>query len=531
MAIRAADLLLSTATRRGNAVALVDAATTLDYAELATRTERIAQGLVALGADRLDRVAVFLEKRWETVAGLMGAMLAGCVMVPINPTLKARQVRHVLRDGGVRVFVTSRSRLAALGPILADCPALKLLVLVGDLDGAATTSVPDGIETIEWPDLARQGSRPLHRAIDADMAAIFYTSGSTGLPKGVAFSHRNLVSGAESVNAYLGNGADDRLLAALPLSFDAGFSQLTTGFAAGSRVVLLNYLLPRDLVRAVGEAGITGLTGVPPLFAQLVRTDWPAGAGTSLRYLANTGGHMPRAVLDRLRLAAPRAEVFLMYGLTEAFRSTYLPPAELDRRPDSIGRAIPNNEIMVVDDDGAPCPPGVVGELVHRGATVALGYWNDPQGTAARFRAAPAVEGLPTGERAVWSGDLVRRDEDGFLYFVGRRDDMIKTSGYRVSPTEIEEIAYGFPGIAEAAAVGLPDEVLGQTIVLAIAPAASDAPPDLDALLDRFKSEAPSHMVPRQIVVLAPLPHGPNGKIDRGAVREAVAPRTARASA
>ena len=527
MNMLAADLLLSAAHRRGDATALTDPSVTLSYAELAARTERVAHGLVALGTARLDRVAVFLEKRWETVGALFGALRAGCVMVPINPTLKARQVRHVLQDGGVRVFVTSRSRLAGLGPILADCPALELLVLVGE-DATELPTIPAWIETIAWHDLGRQGTPALHRAIDADMAAIFYTSGSTGLPKGVAFSHRNLVAGAESVNAYLGNGPDDRLLAALPLSFDAGFSQLTTGFAAGSRIMLLNYLLPRDLVRAIASERITGLTGVPPLFAQLVKSEWPEGAGTSLRYLANTGGHMPLAVLDRMRRAAPQAQVFLMYGLTEAFRSTYLPPDELDRRPGSIGKAIPNTEILVVDEEGIPCPPGTVGELVHRGATVALGYWNDPAGTAARFRPAPAGDaGMPAGERVVWSGDLVRRDEEGFLYFVGRRDDMIKTSGYRVSPTEIEEVAHGFPGVAEAAAVGLPDEVLGQTIALAISPTAPDVPPDADALRDHFKSEVPLHMVPRHIVVLASLPHGPNGKIDRGTTRAILIPQIA----
>ena len=527
MNILAADLLFASVPRRGDAAALTDPSGTLSYAALAAQTERVAHGLVARGTARQDRVAVFLEKRWEAVAGLFGALHAGCVMVSVNPTLKARQVRHVLRDGAVRVLVSSRNRLATLGPVLADCPALRLLILVGE-GPTELPAVPTWVETIDWQDLGRHGAPALHRAIDADMAAIFYTSGSTGLPKGVAFSHRNLVAGAESVNAYLNNGPDDRLLAALPLSFDAGFSQLTTGFHAGAQVVLLNYLLPRDLIRAIAGERITGLTGVPPLFAQLVKSDWPGGAGASLRYLANTGGHMPLAVLDRMRRTAPDAQVFLMYGLTEAFRSTYLPPAELDRRPGSIGKAIPNAEILVVDEAGAPCPPGTVGELVHRGATVALGYWNDPAGTTARFRPAPAGEtGLPMGERAVWSGDLVRQDEAGFLYFIGRRDDMIKTSGYRVSPTEIEEVAHGFPGVAEAAAVGLPDELLGQTIALAVAPTAPEAPPDTDALLDHFKSEVPLHMVPRHIVVLATLPHGPNGKIDRGTIRAMLEPQIA----
>ena len=523
MKLLATDLLLHTAEKCGEAPALTDRHLTVSYSDLAARTQHVAHGLVALGAARSERVAVLLEKRWETVASLFGAMLAGCVMVPVNPALKARQIRHILRDGAVRVLVASRSRLAALGPILADCPALRVLVLIGEAAGEPPV-VPAWVDTIEWSELDRQGSPPLHRAIDLDPAAIFYTSGSTGLPKGVALSHRNLVAGAESVNAYLKNGPDDRLLAALPLSFDAGFSQLTTGFAAGCRIVLLNYLLPRDLIRTISDERITGLTGVPPLFAQLVRSDWPEDAGRSLRYFANTGGHLPRAVLDRMRAVAPRADVFLMYGLTEAFRSTYLPPEELDRRPGSIGKAMPNTEILVVDEQGGICPPGRTGELVHRGATVALGYWNDPAGTAARFRAAPAAEaGMPAGERAVWSGDLVRQDEQGFLFFVGRRDDMIKTSGYRISPTEIEEVAYGFPGVAEVAAIGVPDEVLGQTISLAITPKSPNEPPDVDALLGHFRSEVPLHMVPRHVCVLPSLPLSPNGKIDRGATRDILA--------
>jgi acyl-CoA ligase (AMP-forming) (exosortase A-associated) len=526
----ATDLLLQTAEMCGDATALTDHLAAFSYSELAERTQRVAHGLVAQGAARSDRVAVFLEKRWETVASLFGAMLAGCVIIPVNPGLKPRQVRHILQDGSVRVLVTSRSRLATLSPIMADCPALGSLILVGEPAGERP-AVPAWVETIDWAELDRQGVRPLHRTIDADMAAIFYTSGSTGLPKGVALSHRNLVAGAESVNSYLKNGPDDRLLAALPLSFDAGFSQLTTGFAAGARVVLLNYLLPRDLIRTISAERITGLTGVPPLFAQLVKSDWPEAAGSSLRYLANTGGHMPRAVLERLRVAAPKAAVFLMYGLTEAFRSTYLPPEELDRRPGSIGKAIPNMEILVVDERGETCPPGQAGELVHRGATVALGYWNDPIGTAARFRAAPVPRaGMPDGDRAVWSGDVVRQDEDGFLYFIGRRDDMIKTSGYRVSPTEIEEVAHGFPGVAEAAAVGLPDEVLGQAISLAVTPTSPDEPPDIDALLGHFRNEVPWHMVPRHVSILPSLPLGPNGKIDRGATRTILAAQTGTAA-
>ena len=238
------------------------------------------------------------------------------------------------------------------------------------------------------------------------MAAIFYTSGSTGRPKGVVLSHRNLIVGAESVSNYLGNDQDDVILSALPLSFDAGFSQLTTAFSVGAHVVLLNYLLPADVIQLCARHRVTGLTCVPPLWIQIADQDWPADAARYLRYFANTGGRMPKATLDRLRSVFPAARPFLMYGLTEAFRSTYLDPAEVDRRPDSIGKAIPNAEILVVRPDGSLCDPGEEGELVHRGALVAMGYWNDPERTAERFRPAPVRE---SGVCARGDGGLVGR--------------------------------------------------------------------------------------------------------------------------
>jgi acyl-CoA ligase (AMP-forming) (exosortase A-associated) len=518
----AGDLLLSAAETHGGTPALTDRAGTLDYAALTSRAQTVLGGLIALGIGRQERVAIYLDKRWETVAAFFGIMMAGCAMVPVNPVLKARQVGHILRDCSARVLITSIDRLVSIAAALPDCPTLRFIILTG---GASSELIdlPANVQTLCWSALGAEGPRHPHRVIDSDLAAIFYTSGSTGQPKGVAVSHRNLVAGADSVNAYLRNSPDDRILAALPLSFDAGFSQLTTGFAAGARVILHNYFLPRDLLRALAEERITGLTGIPALFAQIAQLDWPDAAARSMRYLANTGGHMPRALLERLRAAAPQAQVFLMYGLTEAFRSTYLPPEELDRRPSSIGKAIPHAEILVVDEQGEFCLPGQTGELVHRGATVALGYWNDPAGTAARFRAAPVREqSMPEGERAVWSGDLVRQDEDGFLYFVGRRDDMIKTSGYRISPAEIEEIAHDFPNVAEVAAVGLADELLGQVVALAVTGTPGREPPDLEGLIGHFKHEVPSHMVPRQIVILESLPHGPNGKVDRRATRDII---------
>jgi acyl-CoA ligase (AMP-forming) (exosortase A-associated) len=328
-----------------------------------------------------------------------------------------------------------------------------------------------------------------------------------------------LVGGA-SVSAYLGNAADDVILAALPLSFDAGFSQLTTAFTVGAHVVLVNYLVPRDIVKLCAKHAVTGLTCVPPLWIQLAEQSWPVEATRSLRYFANTGGRMPRATLDKLRAIFPDARPYLMYGLTEAFRSTYLDPSQVDRRPDSIGKAIPNAEILVVRQDGSPCDPGEEGELVHRGALVAMGYWNDPQRTAERFKPAPGRDaGITTEEIAVWSGDVVVRDEEGFLYFVGRRDEMIKTSGYRVSPTEIEEVVYGTGMARDAVALGMEDARLGQRIVLAVTPA-DGRRLDRDALAAELKQQLPLYMVPKEIVVRPELPRSPNDKFDRNRIRE-----------
>jgi acyl-CoA ligase (AMP-forming) (exosortase A-associated) len=334
-----------------------------------------------------------------------------------------------------------------------------------------------------------------------------------------------MVAGARSVAAYLHNRPEDRILAVLPLSFDYGLSQLSTAFLSGACVVLINYLLPRDIVRMVAKERITGLAAVPPLWIQLAQLDWSEGG--TLRYLTNSGGAMPRTTVARLRLLLPQAEIYLMYGLTEAFRSTYLPPSELERRPDSIGRAIPNAEVMVVRPDGSPCAPDEPGELVHRGALVALGYWNDAARTAERFRPAPGREaGLPLPEIAVWSGDTVRMDAEGFLYYIGRSDDMIKVSGYRVSPTEVEEVVHGAGGVLEVAAVGVPHPALGQSIAVD-AVALPEAPASADSVLDACRRALPSYMVPAHVEIRhASLPRNPNGKIDRKLLQAELAGQT-----
>jgi acyl-CoA ligase (AMP-forming) (exosortase A-associated) len=482
----------------------------LSYASLAQSMRRFAAGLMCLGLERGERVAIYLDKSFETVIASFGAPAAGAVFVPVNPVLKAEQVAHILRDCAVRVLITSRARGELLQASLSGCPDLRHVVIV---DGELSVA---GKACHRWTDLLAAPSKPVHRVIDSDVVAILYTSGSTGRPKGVVLSHRNMVIGAKCVAEYLENDERDTLIAALPLSFDAGFSQLSTAFHVGARVVLLNYLLPRDVLKGIERERVTGLTAVPPLYIQLSQLQWPAGVVEHLRYFANTGGRMPLETLKRLRAALPKTRPFLMYGLTEAFRATYLPPEEVDRRPDSIGKAIPNSEILVLREDGSPCDPNEPGELVQRGPLVGLGYWNDPEKTAERYRPLPGREsGLVLPEIAVFSGDTVRQDAEGFLYFVGRRDEMIKTSGYRVSPNEVEELVYGSGLVGECAALGVEHPVLGQAIVV-VATAPDGATLETAKLLSACRDRMPTYMVPARIEVRpAPLPRNANGKIDR----------------
>ena len=515
------DLVRASAARTPEAIALTHGEQQVAYGPLAALVQSVAHGLMALGVQRTERVAVYLDKRLEMVATCFGSAAAGTVFVPLNPLLKPDQVAYILRDCGVRVLVTSGDRLSLLQSVLPQCPELRHVVVTGD----AAAQAPAALAITRWSDFIGAPARPMHRVIDTDILSILYTSGSTGRPKGVVLSHRNMVAGAKSVASYLGNHAGDTLLAALPLSFDAGFSQLTTAFHSGARVVLLNYLLPKDVLKALEREKVTGLTAVPPLYIQLTGLEWPAAINEHLRYFANTGGRMPRETLMALRQRVPKAKPFLMYGLTEAFRSTYLPPEEVDRRPDSIGRAIPNAEVLVLRDDGSECAPDEPGELVHRGALVGLGYWGDTEKTAERYKPLPAgVGGRPSAhqgglmlpEIAVFSGDTVKRDAEGFLYFIGRRDEMMKTSGYRVSPTEVEEVLYATKLVGECVAFGVDHPSLGHAIqVIATAPDGSDALA-VDRLLAECKRQMPAYMVPHGVLPMrGPLPRNPNGKIDR----------------
>lgn len=512
------ELIARQAAVRPEAPALLHRDERWSYARLWLACENFAAGLLCAGVGPGERVATYLPKQPEHVVALMGASTAGAVFVPVNPLLKPRQVGYILGDCDVRVLVTSAARLKLLAEVLAECPSLALVVVV-DEQPSADVALNQSVQPWgAFNDVATTCTP--HRRIDVDMAAILYTSGSTGQPKGVVLSHRNIVSGAESVASYLENSDADRVLALLPLSFDAGFSQLTTMFHVGGSAVLMDYLLPADVIQALVRYQVTGLAGVPPIWNQLVGLEWPGAVVERLRYITNTGGAMPTATTRGLVAKLPRTQVYLMYGLTEAFRSTYLPPDQVSVRPDSIGKAIPNAEILVLNERGEECGPDEPGELVHRGALVAMGYWNAPERTAERFRPLPGRgEALTIPELAVWSGDRVRKDAEGYLYFVSREDEMIKTSGYRVSPTEVEEVVYAAGGVAQVAAFGVPHPMLGQAIVVVVSPAAEGDEGGLDSrLIQHCRRELPNFMVPRAVFVHRDMPLNQNGKLDRKAM-------------
>ncbi len=481
-------------TRKGaaDAPALLTREGWLDYGQFDEMVGRLAGSMKARGLQAGDRVASWLPKSRMTSLLPLAAARAGLVHVPINPLLKRTQVAHILADSGSSLLLSGKARLATLedGDVPAGCEPM-------DEDA--------GHEL-----MAGEDRLPPSSADPDDLAALLYTSGSTGRPKGVMLSHANMWLGAVSVASYLGLSAEDRILAVLPFSFDYGQNQLLCAWAAGASVLPLEYLAPRDVIRAVERHRISVLAGVPPLWIQLIETAWPAEAALVLRRLTNSGGKLAPSVIRRMREVFPAAEIFSMYGLTEAFRSTFLDPALLDDHPDSMGMAIPFAEILVADGEGRAIEGPGEGELVHAGPLVAQGYWNDPDRTAERFRAAP--EASKYGGVAVWSGDRVRRDDSGLLYFVGREDGMIKTAGNRVSPTEVEEAAIASGVAQEAVALGFPDPRLGEAIALILRPARPEREAELRAWLKRH---LPNFMQPSAIIWRDALPRSPNGKLDR----------------
>ncbi|MCP1549277.1 MULTISPECIES: AMP-binding protein [Methylorubrum] len=473
--------------------AIVEGGETLTYGAFRARVAALAERLARLGLRPGDRVAILLPKSIRECVAIFAASAAGGVFVPIHPSLRPRQVHHIVADSGARVLLTDAAHAAGLEGALDDVADLRIL------DG----ETGDDAAALQPGEPAPEG-----------LAAILYTSGSTGLPKGVMLSHANLIAGTRIVRTYLGINPADRLLSVLPFSFDYGLNQLLTSIEQGARIVLLTPRLGDDVVRALEAHRITVLAGVPTLWTLLTRAAPHLAKAdlSALRAITNSGGSLALPTIERLRARLPHTAVVLMYGLTEAFRSTYLPPDEIDRRPDSIGRAIPETEIFAITLAGRRARPGEPGILHHRGPTVSMGYWKRPEDTARVLVPDPFPPPGAKPDLVCRSGDLVVEDTEGFFRFIGREDTMIKTQGFRVSPTEVEAALMETGAFRAAAVIGLPDPSLGQRIHAVTVPA--EGAPGTADVLQALRTALAPHLVPRTIEAVAALPTTPNGKVD-----------------
>ena len=485
-----AEMLLETATTMGDKAAIANGESTVSYADLAVRSLAMAEVLEQEGVKPGDRVAILLPRGAEAASAFFGTVATGAIAIMVNETLRWRQMEHILKHSTAQTLLTSGNMLRRL-------------------------SKPVDIVTpvISTDDIPRSGTfRPLPR-VGSDVAQIVYTSGSTGLPKGVTISHANLWAGMQAVVDYLGITENDRIASLLPFSFDYGFNQLLCCVGTGATLVVETSPIPRRIIETLRRQRSTVLPAVPPLWLQLLSVEaFRTEQLETLRTMTNTGGRLPVDAVRRLRQAQPHADLVLMYGLTEAFRSSYLSPHKVGKKPTSTGRAIPGAEILVLREDLTACSPGEIGQLVHRGPTVALGYWDDPETTDRIFRPNPLrPAGTPASERVVFSGDLVYRDEEGDLYFVSRPDRMIKTLGYRVSPDEVVDVLYASGEIVEAVVAAEPDELRGSRIVAYVVLAE-------DGRLDRLEAfcarEMPRYMQPSRIEIRQALSRTASGKHD-----------------
>jgi len=503
------ELLSDNLPVRAGKTALVDKGRSVTYAELAAEAGAVADWLTARGIAPGDRVIVHLRKGISEVVAMFGAWKMGAVVVNVNVRWTAVQLAYVARDCRARAVILEKG---ATGALVGDNTlSLDTAFL---LDGRAE-DLPSGADA--WRALPTSADTPAAAADPSSLAMIIYTSGSTGLPKGVMLSHRNIRVGAISVAEYLELAEDDRLLSVLPYSFDAGLNQLTTMMLTGGTVVHQPLTMPAEIVRMAQDQAVTGIAGVPPLWNQIVPllmetpTELPA-----LRRITNTGGKIPPNILDALPIVFPNAEIFLMYGLTEAFRSTYLPPERFAAKKGSIGQAIPNAQVFVVRHGVGIAQPGEQGELVHSGPLVSMGYWEQPEITAAKIRPCPELADVIGDAPVVWSGDLVRVDEDGDLWFVSRMDEMIKTLGFRLSPTEVEDLISQSGLVTDVVAYGVEDPEIGEAVHTAVTllPGSDEA-----ALTSYCAKVMPHYMRPRHVHAWqGTMPRTASGKLDRPAI-------------
>lgn len=511
------DFLIGAARRAPDKEALLAAGRRYSYAELDRRATALAHALLGRGVTRGDRVLVFAENSVETVVAFWGVLKANAVVSIINPTTKADKLGYYLNDSRAAALIAAGALQATFAPAARASRHLKTVIVTGRFDAAALAGLPGAVSWEEALGAERDERDPPRRAIELDLAAIIYTSGSTGEPKGVMLTHRNMIAAATSIAAYLELREDDVILCVLPMSFDYGLYQMIMSVLAGARLVLeRSFSFPAAVLKLVVEEGVTGFPGVPTIFATLAEMKTLREYDFSrIRYVTNTAAALPVKHIRMLREIFPAARIYSMYGLTECKRCTYLPPEDIDRKPESVGFAIPNTELWLVDEHDRRLGPGEIGQLVIRGPTVMKGYWEKPEATAEKLRPGP----LP-GEQVLYTGDLCRLDEEGYLYFVGRMDEIIKSRGEKVAPKEVEAAIYELAGVKEAAVIGLADELLGEAVTayVVLEEGAKLTEKDVQrhcaARLENF-------MVPKRVVFVASLPRTATGKINKTALRAA----------
>lgn len=504
------DFIENSADRTPEKVALICDGQRLTYRELDGMADRIAHGLRHQGIKRGDRVAIYLHNSVEAVVAIFGTLKAGATFVAINPTTKRDKLIYILNNCRASlVFVDSASDFAAPGSLAEkSVPSLLGCILCGTTP--ALSSGPDGCRMRFQEILERFPALRLPRQnIDLDLACLIYTSGTTGDPKGVMSDHSNVVFATSAIIEYLGNHESDIVINVLPLSFDYGLYQLLMTFKFGGTLVLeRSFTYPAAILKKIEKERVTGFPGVPTVYALLLPMDLSGFDLTSLRYLTNTAAALPVSHIAELRNKFPGVAIFSMYGLTETKRTLYLPPSELERRPGSVGIPIPGTDAWVEDESGRPLPADEVGELVVRGRHVMRGYWEAPEMTAKRFRT-----DATTGDRLCYTGDLFRTDSEGFFYFVGRRDDMIKSRGEKVPPKEVESVIYRISSIREVAVIGIPDPLLGQAIKAFVV--TSDPALTEKQVLAHCRAHLEDYMIPKSIEFCAELPKTSTGKIKK----------------
>jgi amino acid adenylation domain-containing protein len=485
-------------------IALVSDGRRWTYSHIDRRANQLAHALQARGVARGDRVLLLLPNGPELVVGIFAVLKAGGVFVVVNPTTKPDKLAYLAADSGARALLIGSDRREPARRLLEEAPHLGTVAVTTE---AEPIDLPEGMWWWERAYAEFPAHRPLLRAVDLDLACLIYTSGSTGEPKGVMSDHSNMVFAMESIIEYLGNTHDDIVIGVLPLSFDYGLYQLLMTFRFGGRLILeKGFAYPAEILRQVEAERVSGFPGVPTLYSLLLSMDLGQFDLSSVRYLTNTAAALPPAHIQKLREAFPHARLFSMYGLTETKRTLYLPPDQLDHRPDSVGKAIPGTEVWLEDETGRRLGPGEVGELVVRGRHVMRGYWGDPRASAERFRPGPIA-----GERLCYTGDLFRMDAEGFFYFVGRKDDIIKSRGEKVSPKEVENVLYRLEGVREAAVVGVPDAILGQAVkAILVVNGAALTQADV---LRHCRAHLEDLMVPRIVEFRSELPKTSSGKI------------------